>query len=439
MDQDIEIINSQTRNQKIKEFFINYRNYIISALISIFLLVASFFIFEEINERKKIEVADKYNSAVINYKKDNSYNVIPSLKEIINSKDKTYTPLAFFFLLENDLINSKNEINQYFDLIIDDLNIDKKFKELTIYKKGLYNSEYLDENELLNILNPLIKSDSMWKPHSLYLMAEYYLANNQRQKSKDFFEQLVELKNANPKIKSKAQKRLRSVLVIKIYLFIFIFIFLSSCGGDKEIIQNKKQINLFEKNKIINSELNTSLKINLSTFVNNSFLNNNINNNGNIIFDTEFDKKKIFKFKKIDGYSVFDPELIFTQDGNIIFFDGNGSIFKIDEEMKELWKVNHYSKKQRRLKPKLFFASDKKRLIISDSLSQIYSVNIDNGELIWKKYSDSSFNSNIVLSSDKIMVLDFDNVIRCFSLENGKELWKFKTIDVFIKSEKNYQ
>ena len=224
--------------------------------------------------------------------------------------------------------------------------------------------------------------------------------------------------------------------MIKIYLFIFIFIFLSSCGGDKEIIQNKKQINLFEKNKIINSELNTSLKINLSTFVNNSFLNNNTNNNGNIIFDTEFDKKKIFKFKKIDGYSVFDPELIFTQDGNIIFFDGNGSIFKIDEEMKELWKVNHYSKKQRRLKPKLFFASNKKRLIISDSLSQIYSVNIDNGELIWKKYSDSSFNSNIVLSSDKIMVLDFDNVIRCFSLENGKELWKFKTIDVFIKSEK---
>ena len=224
--------------------------------------------------------------------------------------------------------------------------------------------------------------------------------------------------------------------MIKIYLFILIFIFLSSCGGDKEIIQNKEQINLFEKNKIINSELNTSLKINLSKFVNNSFLNNNTNNNGNIIFDTEFDKKKIFKFKKIDGYSVFDPELIFTQDGNIIFFDGNGSIFKIDEEMKELWKVNHYSKKQRRLKPKLFFASNKKRLIISDSLSQIYSVNIDNGELIWKKYSDSSFNSNIVLSSDKIMVLDFDNVIRCFSLENGKELWKFKTIDVFIKSEK---
>ena len=159
--------------------------------------------------------------------------------------------------------------------------------------------------------------------------------------------------------------------MIKIYLFIFIFIFLSSCGGDKEITENKKLINLFEQNKIIKDELNTSIKINLSKFIKNSFLKNNTNNNGNIIFDTEFKKKKNYKYKKIDGYDVFDPELIFTLDNNIIFFDGKGSIFKIDDEMKELWKVNHYSKKQRRLKPKLFFASDKKRLIISDNLPKL--------------------------------------------------------------------
>ena len=107
--------------------------------------------------------------------------------------------------------------------------------------------------------------------------------------------------------------------MIKIYLFIFIFIFLSSCGGDKEITENKKLINLFEQNKIIKDELNTSIKINLSKFIKNSFLKNNTNNNGNIIFDDKFKKKKNYKYKKIDGYSVFDPELIFTQDGNIIF------------------------------------------------------------------------------------------------------------------------
>ena len=107
--------------------------------------------------------------------------------------------------------------------------------------------------------------------------------------------------------------------MIKIYLFILIFIFLSSCGGDKEIIQNKEQINLFEKNKIINSELNTSLKINLSKFVNNSFLNNNTNNNGNIIFDTEFDKKKNLSLKKSMDI-VFSILSLFLLKMVILFF-----------------------------------------------------------------------------------------------------------------------
>ena len=88
--------------------------------------------------------------------------------------------------------------------------LDKKFKELTIFKKGLYNSEFSDENQLLAIFNPLIKADSIWKPHSLYIMAEYYLSKNQMQKSKEFFEQIVSLENNNSKIKTKAQKRLRS-------------------------------------------------------------------------------------------------------------------------------------------------------------------------------------------------------------------------------------
>ena len=138
------------------------------------------------------------------------YNVIPELKEVINSKDKTYSPLAFYFLLDNDLINSKKEINKFFDIIINEIGLDKKFKELTIFKKGLYNSDHSSENELLEILNPLIKSESVWKPHSLYIMAEYYYAKNQMQKSKEFFEQIINLENNNSKIKTKAQKRLIS-------------------------------------------------------------------------------------------------------------------------------------------------------------------------------------------------------------------------------------
>ena len=210
MDEDIEIINTQTRNEKIKNFFLSNKNYIISFLILVVLILIGFFSYEEYKSSKKEKLADKYDLAVIRYGADSKYNVIPELKEVINSKDKTYSPLAFYFLLDNDLINSKKEINKFFDIIINEIGLDKKFKELTIFKKGLYNSDFSSENELLEILNPLIKSESVWKPHSLYIMAEYYFAKNQMQKSKEFFEQIINLENNNSKIRTKAQKRLIS-------------------------------------------------------------------------------------------------------------------------------------------------------------------------------------------------------------------------------------
>lgn len=134
------------------------------------------------------------------------------MKEIIKDKDRTYSPLAFYYLLDNNLITSQEEINTYFDIIINEIGLDKENKNLTIFKKGLFNSEFANENELLNILNPVIKSDSIWKPHALYLMAEYYFSKNEKQKSKEFLEKLISLENINDKIKLEAQKRLRSDL-----------------------------------------------------------------------------------------------------------------------------------------------------------------------------------------------------------------------------------
>jgi hypothetical protein len=113
-------------------------------------------------------------------------------------------------MLDNNLISSNEEINSYFDFLINEIALEKEIKNLTIYKKGLFNSDFIEENELLNILNPLIKSESMWKPQALYLMAEYYLSKNQKQKSKEFFNQILDIENISPKIKLEVQRRLRS-------------------------------------------------------------------------------------------------------------------------------------------------------------------------------------------------------------------------------------
>ena len=210
MDQEIEIISSETRKEKIKNFFINNKNKLISIVIFLLLVLFGFFFYQDYKKGHKEGLANKYNSAVIQYESGEKSKIINLLKEIIEDKDKTYSPLSFYFLLDNDLITSKEEINKYFDILINEIGLDKENKNLTIFKKGLFNSEFANENELLNILNPVIKSESIWKPHALYLMAEYYLAKKEKQKSKEFLEQLVSLENISEKIKLEAQKRLRS-------------------------------------------------------------------------------------------------------------------------------------------------------------------------------------------------------------------------------------
>ena len=58
------------------------------------------------------------------------------------------------------------------------------------------------------ILNPLINSKSVWKSHALYLVAEYFYSKDEKQKSKEFFSQIITLENANLDILKETQKRL---------------------------------------------------------------------------------------------------------------------------------------------------------------------------------------------------------------------------------------
>ena len=209
MDEEIKIISTNARLENFKNFLISKKKQLISLLLLVILILISFFGYQEFNSRNKEKLANKFNKIVTDFE-NGQENINSNLIEIIKSKDKTYSPLAFFFLLDNDLISSNDEINSYFDLLIKDVALEKEIKNLTIYKKGLFNSDFVEENELLNILNPIIKSESMWNPHALYLMAEFYLSKNQKQKSKDFFNQITIIENLSPKMKLEVERRLRS-------------------------------------------------------------------------------------------------------------------------------------------------------------------------------------------------------------------------------------
>ena len=128
--------------------------------------------------------------------------------KIINEKDPTYSLLSLYYLLDNNLIKERSRINDLFDVLIEKTSLDEEIRNLVVYKKGLFNADKSNETELLNILDPLIKSDSVWKSHALYLMAEFFYSKNEKLKSQDFFNEIINLENSNPDILQEAQKRL---------------------------------------------------------------------------------------------------------------------------------------------------------------------------------------------------------------------------------------
>ena len=208
MDEDISIINSNTRKEKVKKFFFNNKKKISIFLIVVVLIIISFFGYGEFKDYQREKVSNLFYSTTINFDEKKKEETTKKLIEIIRLNDSTYSPLSLYFILDNNLISARGKINELFDMLIDKTSLDEEIKNLIIYKKGLYNADEASENELLEILNPIIKSDSVWSSHALYLLAEYFYSKNQKQKSKDFFNQIINSKKSNPDIVTEAQKRL---------------------------------------------------------------------------------------------------------------------------------------------------------------------------------------------------------------------------------------
>ena len=237
----------------------------------------------------------------------------------------------------------------------------------------------------------------------------------------------------------------------KTFYKLFIILFLSSCSapdwldtsrgifgtGEKIVNPNDpNQKKIFSDADIFEKELNVNLKISLKeNFKKKSFVNNLTNNNGLVNFNGRLKKVSKYKFKKIKQFEYTQPELYFTELNSIIFFDNKGSIINFNQKSKIIWKKNYYSKQDKKNNPILFFAGNKKTLIVADNLARYYAINLSDGELLWEKNNSSPFNSQIKTFKDKFFAVDSENILRCFSIKNGKELWNYKTDKSFIKSQ----
>ena len=208
MDEEISIINSNTRNERVRNFFVKNKIKIIVILLAVIIVLIAAYSFDKYKTNQKIEISNKFNSTTLMHSDKNKESTIKNLVEIINKKDPTYSPLSLYFILDKKLISDRTKINEYFDLLIENTPLDKEINNLVIYKKALFNADQAQESDLLNILNPLINSESVWRSHALYLMAEFFYSKDQKQKSKEFFNQIISLENPNSDIKLQAEKRL---------------------------------------------------------------------------------------------------------------------------------------------------------------------------------------------------------------------------------------
>jgi len=208
MDEEITIIDSNTRNERIRNFFINNKKKLIITVSIILVIIIGYLSFEKSKERTKIKLANQYNLALIDLNPDNKQKTINEMVNVVKSNDATYSPLALYHLLDNNLLENNEDINILFNELIEKTNLENEIKNLIIYKKALFNSDFASENELLKILNPVINSESIWKSHALYLLAEFFYSKDEKQKAKEFFNQILVLPNANGTIKAESQKRL---------------------------------------------------------------------------------------------------------------------------------------------------------------------------------------------------------------------------------------
>ena len=232
----------------------------------------------------------------------------------------------------------------------------------------------------------------------------------------------------------------------RLLIFIISLFFLNNCSlnENSRIWKDKKDNSINPKNikkifseKKIITQFNQELKLDLTNVKIKNKIVDNQNNYGFQDYSGSIDKVGNYKFSKLDDINELNFKPVFLNDG-LIFFDKKGSIIRYDNNQKVLWKKNHYSKLEKKLKPKLNFVLVDQNLLITDSISKYYSINVNSGELIWSKNNIYPFNSEIKRSKNKIFVVDYKNTLRCYNINDGSECWSLPTEDSFTISSSNF-
>ena len=197
-----------TKKSKLKKFYEANKILIFSTVLILIIAIASVSFYSETKEKKKILLADNYLTAKVYLENGDKNKAKSVLKTVIFSNDSTYSTLSLFLILNENLIVDQGELSNLFDHVLENNKFEKEIKNLIIFKKALFQSNFVSELELLEAVKPLINTETVWKPHALLLLGDYFASKKEYLKAKEFYVQILSLKNLHKELYNQARSRL---------------------------------------------------------------------------------------------------------------------------------------------------------------------------------------------------------------------------------------
>jgi len=197
-----------TKKSKLKKFYEVNKILIFSVILILIIAIASVSFYSETKEKKKILLSDNYLAAKVYLENGDRNKVKNILKTIIFANDSTYSTLSLFLILNENLIVDQGELSNLFDHVLENNKFEKEVKNLIIFKKALFQSNFVSELELLDAVKPLINTETVWKPHALLLLGDYFASKKEYLKAKEFYVQILSLKNLHKELYNYARSQL---------------------------------------------------------------------------------------------------------------------------------------------------------------------------------------------------------------------------------------
>ena len=196
MNEDlIEARYDITKKSRLRRFYESNKILIFSSIFVFAIILISFSVYFENKEKNKILLSENYVQAKIYLDNGNKDGAISLLKKVIFANDPTYSTLSFFLILNENLVTDHKELSTLFNHLLNNNKFEKEVINLLIYKKALFNSNFISESKLLSDLQPLLNTETLWKPHALLLMGDYFAAKKEYIKAKEFYTQILSINN----------------------------------------------------------------------------------------------------------------------------------------------------------------------------------------------------------------------------------------------------